>query len=297
MSLDRAELAGTGAALAFHVALIAALSLSLAQVDSPSEPPAMEVELVEDVALTAAAPQAVTAPPPPSEAPEIGEAEPIEPAPAPMIAPAPPPPQIVPAPPRPQPVARPAPPTKRVPPKPTPPRPAPAKPAPAKAAPAKAAPAKATPARRAPAPARAAPRVSRIGDDFLKGIADDAPAASRSAPRAAAATFNAAAKADVASAIARQIRPCALRQRALGEGANRIRVVLNIRLTPAGRLKGAPTIIRTTGVDEENSQYEELVKDQAIASYRECAPLRLPADLYSTPQGGWSNINMTYRLP
>ena len=260
--MDRAELAGTGAALAFHVALVAALSIHLARVDTPAEPPSMEVELVDEVGLTAAAPQALA--PPPSEAPELGEAEPIEPAPAPAIAPPPPAPSIVPTPaPRPQPAARPA----------------PAKPAAAKA------------------PARPAPRVSRIGDDFLKGIAADAPAQSRAPAKPAAATFNAAAKADVASAIAAQIRPCALRQRALGEGANRIRVVLNIRLTPAGRLKGAPTVIRTSGVDEENSQYEELVKDQAIASYRECAPLRLPADLYQTPQGGWSNINMTYRLP
>ena len=268
MSMDRAELAGTGAALAFHVALVAALSLHLARVDTPPEPPSMEVELVDEVGLTAAAPQALA---PPSEAPEIGEAEPIMPAPAPAIAPPPPIPSIVPtAAPR----AQPTPPVKR---------------APAKAAPAKPAAAK--------APARPAPRVSRIGDDFLKGIAADAPAQSRAPAKPAAATFNAAAKADVASAIAAQIRPCALRQRALGEGANRIRVVLNIRLTPAGRLKGAPTVIRTSGVDEENSQYEELVKDQAIASYRECAPLRLPADLYQTPQGGWSNINMTYRLP
>ena len=259
MSLDRAELAGTGAALAFHVALVVALSINLARIDTPAEPPSMEVELVDDIGLTAAAPQALA--PPPSEAPEIGEAERVEPAPA--IAPPPPPPSIVPTP---TPRVQPTPPVKR---------------APAKAAPAK-------------APARPAPRASRIGDDFLKGVSADAPAASR-AP--SAATFNAAAKADVAAAIAAQIRPCALRQRALGEGANRIRVVLNIRLTPTGRLKGAPTVIRTTGVDEENLQYEELVKDQAIASYRECAPLRLPAELYQTPQGGWSNINMTYRLP
>jgi outer membrane biosynthesis protein TonB len=266
--MDRAELAGTGAALAFHVALVAALSLHLARVDTPSEPPAMEVELVDDIGLTAAAPQALA--PPPSQAPEIGEAEPIEPAPAPAIAPSPPPPSIVPTPaPRPQPATKAAPPAKRV-------------------------PARAAPAR--PTPAKAAPRASRIGDDFLKGIGADPPA-SRAPAKPAAATFNAAAKADVASAIAAQIRPCALRQRALGEGANRIRVVLNIRLTRAGRLQGAPTIIRTSGVDEENSQYEELVKDQAIASYRECAPLRLPAELYQTPQGGWSNINMTYRLP
>ena len=278
--MDRAELAGTGFALALHVALIAALSINLARVAAPPEPPSMEVELVDEIALAPAGPQAVTTPPPPSQAPEIGEAEPIEPTPAPVLAPAPPPPTITPAPPRatprPSPTARPAPPQK----------PIVTRPASALVA----------PARPAPPRARPAPRVSRIGDDFLKGIAADAPPA-RSTPRPAAATFNAAAKADISSAIAAQIRPCALRQRALGEGANRIRVVLNIRLTPAGRLKGAPTVVRTSGVDEDNQQYEELVKDQAIASYRECAPLRLPPDLYQTAQGGWSNINMTYRLP
>jgi len=295
VSLNRAELAGTGAALAFHVALIAALSINLARVASPPEPPSMEVELVDEVALTAAAPQALATPPPPSQAPEIGEAEPIEPTPAPMIAPAPPPPTITPAPPRPTPTARPAPTAKPAPPvKRTVARPAPAKAAPTRPASPRAAQPRATTTRAAPA--RAAPRASRIGDDFLKGIGPDAPA-SRTPARAAAATFSAAAKADVASAIAAQIRPCALRQRALGDGANRIRVVLNIRLTLGGRLKGAPTVVRTSGVDEDNSQFEELVKDQAIASYRECAPLRLPADLYQTAQGGWSNINMTYRLP
>lgn len=280
MSLDRAELAGTGAALALHAALIAALSMHLARVDTPPEPPSMEVELVDEVGLTASAPQAIESPPPPSQAPEMGEAEPIEPAPAPLIEPAPPPPQIVPSPPRPQPVVRPAPPVKRLPPaRPAPPKVAPARPSPAKAA-----------------PARPAPRVSRIGDDFLKGIQADSPAPAR-AQRPAAATFSAAAKADVASAIARQIRPCALRQRALGEGANRIRVKLSIRLTRSGQLRGAPTIIDTSGVDEDNRQFKDLVEDQAIASYRECAPLRLPAELYDTPTGGWANIVMNYKVP
>ena len=32
-----------------------------------------------------------------------------------------------------------------------------------------------------------------------------------------------------------------------------------------------------------------------IASYRQCAPLRLPAELYQTPDGGWSNINVNYK--
>ena len=253
MTLDRAELAGTGAALAFHVALIAALSMSLAHVASVPEPPSMEVEFVDEVGLTAAAPNQVAVPPPASAAPEIGEAEPLDPAPA--VAPSAPREVTIPS-----------------------PRPT-AKPTPAK-----------------PAPSRPAPRASRIGDDFLKGIADS-PSTSKSPARPAAARFDAVAKANVAQAIAKQIQPCAERQRDLGPGANRIRVVLNIRLFLNGRLKGAPSVVRTSGVDDDNAQYEDLVKDQAIASYRECAPLRLPADLYSTPDGGWSNINMTYRVP
>ena len=216
MSMDRAELAGTGAALAFHVALVAALSLSLAQIDSVPEPPSMEVEFVDEVGLTAAAPT---------------------------------------------------------------------RPAPAKAAPAKA------------APAKPAPRVSRLGDDFLKGI-DEAPAKSAGPAKAAAATFDANALASIQQAIRRQVQPCANRQVDPGPGANRIRVTLNVRLNRSGRLNGPPRVVRTTGVDEENSRYEERVKDLAVAAYTGCAPLTgLPPDLYKTAKGGWSNINMTYRLP
>ena len=116
MNLDRAELAGTGAAVAFHVALIAAMSLSLAQVASSPEPPSMEVEFVEDIGLEAAAPTSIATPPQASQAPEIGEAPPVEPTPAPVIEPAPAP-RVNPAP------ARPAA-------KPAPARPAPARPAP-----------------------------------------------------------------------------------------------------------------------------------------------------------------------
>jgi hypothetical protein len=248
--MDRAEWTGTGAALLFHVALIGALTMSLASVDSTPEAPAMEVEFVEDVGLTAAAPQSVAVPPPPSQAPEIGEAEPtpaptpIQPAPAPSI------------------------------------RPAPAKPLP-------------------PAPSKPAPRVSRIGEDFLKGINEDklAPRPGPS-PKPAAAKFDAAALASIQQAIRRQIQPCADRQVDPGPGANRIRVTLNIKLSKSGRLRGPPRVVRTSGTDDENARYEERVKDLAVAAYTGCAPLTgLPPELYQTPEGGWSNINMTYRLP
>lgn len=245
MNLDRAEMTGAGAAVGFHVALIAALSMSLASVPRASEPPAMEVELVDEVGLQSAAPEPAT-PPPPSQAPEIGPAEPTQP--SPVIQPTPAP-SIAPTQARPQPQK----------------------------------------------PAKPAPRVSRIGDDFLKGIeSSDAP----SAPAKPAATrFDARAQASIARLITDQIRPCALEQRELGPGANRIQVVLNLQLFPSGKLKRSPTVVRVTGDDADNAQYVDLVVNQAIASYRQCSPLRLPAELYQTPEGGWSNINMKYRVP
>jgi hypothetical protein len=180
----------------------------------------------------------------------------------------------------PQPITRPAPPPLA--------RPLPARPAPAQAA---------RPQQSRPATAQARPsppRQSRIGDDFLKGIPNPN---SDLAPRPAtqgAATFSAAAKASVDSAIKRQIQPCANRQTTLGPGAERIRVIVNLRLDRSGRLSRPPALVRTSGVDQDNARFEDLAYDQAVAVFRACSPLRLPAELYSTPQGGWGNINLTY---
>ena len=261
MTLDKAELTGAGAALIFHVALIAALSIGLAKVSAPAEPPAMEVDFVEDVGLQAAAPSAT---PPASQAPVMGEEAMTEPSPAPAAPALTRAPSIVPTPEvnaaerRKAEIEQ----TKQSPPK--------------------------------AQPNKAAPRVSRLGDDFLKGIKESASAS----PKHAAATFSASAMASIQQAIRRQIQPCADRQVNPGPGANRIRVTLNLRLSRGGRLVRPPEIVRTAGVDDENARYEDRVKDLAVAAYVGCAPLAgLPAELYQTPQGGWSNINMTYRLP
>lgn len=273
MKVDQGEARGTAAALLLHVVLIIALTSSLARVPSMAEPPAVEVEFVDsdEVALTAAAPTPAT-PPPAAQAP-AAQAEPT---------PAPPEPQPAPAPPLAQPVVRPAP---------APiPRPLPARPTPAPAPVARPQPARPAPAQPRPAP----PRQTRIGDDFLKGIPNPN---SDLGPRPAsqgAATFSAAAKASVDSAIKRQIQPCANRQPTLGPGADRIRVTVNLRLDRSGRLSRPPALVRTSGVDEDNAKFEDLAYDQAVAVFRACSPLRLPAELYSTPQGGWGNINLTY---
>ena len=269
MNLDRAELAGTGAALAFHAALIAALSMSLAHVVRPPEPPPMEVELVDEVGLQAAAPAAIAAPPPPSQAPELAEA--LTPAAPPQPTP------IAQAVPAPAPVAAPTP----------RPVPAPQRPTPQRAAPATARPTKAH--------AAPAPQASRIGADFLKGIADAPPSP---APAKAAPAISASAMAGIQQAIRRQVQPCADRQINPGPGASKIKVKLHLVLSRSGQLSRAPDVVSTSGIDDDNSRYEERVKDLAVATFTGCAPLTgLPQELYQTANGGWSNFNMTYSLP
>ena len=244
MKLDRAEWTGTGAALLFHVLLIGALSMSLAHVTSAPEPPAMDVEFVEEVGLTSAAPQSIPTPPPPSQAPAIGEAEPVE---APPIArPAP----------TPSPVARPAPP----------------KPAP---------------------PAKPAPRVSRIGDDFLKGIGE---AKSSAPPKPAAPTFSAKARASVGQSILRQVQPCADRQPFIGEDANQVRLRVNLKLARSGRLIRPPTILGMRGDSDLQAKYGDLLEDQVRRIFAQCTPLRLPAELYDTPDGGWNDYTFWYEV-
>ena len=257
MTADRAEWTGVGASLAFHIALIAALSMSLAHVAQAPEPPSMEVELVPDVALQSAAPTAASeAPPPPA-------ATAVEPEPLPLQ---PPPPEAI-APPTPtvtqRPIQRPQPP-------------------------------RAVPAQQRPAPPAARP-VQRpgLGKDFLKSFDDDlAPRAGAAAP--SAPRFDAKAQASVASLIARQIEPCARRQRHVADSAKSMSVVLGLNFLPSGQLRGRPNVVRVDGVNDDNSQFRDLAVDQAIASYQQCSPLRLPTELYSTPQGGWKSIRIIF---
>ncbi|HZV85475.1 MAG TPA: hypothetical protein VFF48_10865, partial [Brevundimonas sp.] len=242
---------------------------SLAKGPQPPEPPAVEVEFIDsdELALAAAAPTPA-APPPASQAPAL----------SPEPTPSPPEPRPPTAPPLAQPIVRPtpAPVTRSLPTRPAPAaRPQPARPAPVQLRP-------------------APPRQSRIGDDFLKGIPNPNADLSPRPATQGAATFSPAAKASVDSAIRRQIQPCANRQPTLGPGADRIRVTVNLRLDRSGRLSRPPSLVRTSGVDDDNSRFEDLAYDQAVAVFRSCSPLRLPAELYSTPQGGWGNINLTY---
>lgn len=241
--MDRAEWTGTGAALLFHVALIGAMSLSLAHVASVPEPPSMEVDFVEEVGLTSAAPTPVATPaadqsPPIEQAPT---AEPVKAAPTPPPAPIATRPQL----------------------RPTPVRPAPAKPA---------------------------PRAPRLGDDFLKGLASDQKTV------AAAPTFDSRAKMDIGQAIIRQARACADNQPYLGEGANKVRLTVNLQFNRNGRLSRPPIIRNISGDADLVDRYGPLLEDQVRRIFSQCATYRLPAELYDTPSGGWKDFTFAYRV-
>lgn len=276
--MDRAEATGLGAAVAGHAALLAALTLGFANASQPplTSPP-MEVSFVDEVGLQSAVTEVSTETPAQSVAPETGLPEEAAPQPLEIPAPVPAPvPKAVEAPPQPKPAIKQA-----------------TKPAPAKLAAAKAQPS-------APKVAQAGKAKtttgSRLGNDFLKGLGSDPSPSSLTKP--SGAVMSAQALSGIKAAIERQIQPCANRQVNPGPGANKIAVTLNIRLNRDGSLAGRPKVMRTSGVNDDNSRYEGRVKDLAIASYVGCSPLRgLPEDLYQTPKGGWNNLAMTYRLP
>lgn len=272
MTADRAEWTGVGAALVFHVALIAALSTSLASVKDVAEPPSMEVELVDEVALEAAAPTPIAQPAPAEPPPP---APPEAPAPRETIAPPIPRPSLTPPPPQRPAVQLPQLPAVQ-PPRPVP-RPAAQPPRPAQRAPAQ-------PSRRA-----------GIGDDFLKSFDDDL--APRTAPaRPAAASFSTKARANVASSIASQAQRCADRQPYLGEGADAVEMHLTLSFARSGRLVRPPQINRTSGPAEARAKYGELLEDQVRRIFADCAPFRLPAELYDTEDGGWKVTTLRYKV-
>jgi len=102
---------------------------------------------------------------------------------------------------------------------------------------------------------------------------------------------------NIARKIVDQVKPCASRQLPSGPGAERIRVILRLRLNRDGSLIGDPEILGYDGVDDGNRPYLDRVKANAIATFKNCAPLRdLPQEYYDVPRG-WSDFRIRYKLP
>lgn len=269
--MDRAEQTGLGAAVVGHVVLLAFLSLSF--VSTARLPPlssdALDVSLVDEVAIRSAAPQASAEAPAPTEAPELGppdEATPAEPAPAE---------------PAPNPRASEVP----VVPKPTP------KPEPKRDA-------KALPdmgdRRRPDRNAKATPKIkprdtgSRLGPDFLKGISDNPKGTGRS-PRAA--EISESQKAGLAAALYRQFKPCYDLGSLGGTPAMTIQTVLRLRYKPDGTVGVTPELIEQTGVNGGNQAYARQMAEAARRAVQRCSPVRLPVQLY---EGGWDDFELNF---
>jgi len=246
--MERTEKLGLGIATAGHVLLFGALSVGFLASPNPLslDRPPLEVQFVDAVALDAMTPRPSNEPPATSVAPELGRPE-ADAAPAP------------PAPAAPEPAAAPAPT-----PAPTP-KPAERKPAPA-----------AKPAAKArPAPAREAPRGSRLGPDFLKGITDTA-SASRSQDIAAA--VGPAQTAALAAELLRQLRPHW--RSPSGADVEQLRVVVVARLNRDGTLAGEPRAEAVSGITPSNRPQARLFAERAVAAVKLAAPYDLPAEFY-----------------
>ena len=285
-------------------------SAAPAATEAPATSEAPDIGPPEDAAPAPAEaiPEPQPAPPEPAP-PTPAPSKPAPPKPAP---PKPVTPKPAPAPAPKAPPAKPRPPTPALA-KPAPAKVAPAKPTPAKAAPAKAAPAKAAPARATPTPRRpglarpdvaperpganpaakaARPRGSVLGDDFRKSLAISAEKGSGQTARAAAVSSQAVA--GLGDAIARQVQPCANRINNPGPGANLIRTKLRMRMNPDGSLAARPVVSGQSGTNDENQRYAQRVGELASAAVIQCAPYKLPAELY---ENGWKDIIINYRLP
>ncbi|MDB5676949.1 MAG: cell envelope biosis protein TolA [Sphingomonas bacterium] len=291
--MDRAEKVGLGIAVAGHVVLFGALSLGLLSRTPPvpPPPPAIDVSLVDKVALDATAPQSVT-PPAQSKAPELGTPEDAPAKPAEESEPDP-------TPPAPQPKA--APPPKPAPPPPKPPeKPAVKKPDAAKAPPTREATTAAKPAR---AEAQAAgagtkpgkrPRGGDLGA-VMAGIGTQPSKSPSQVPQAPTMSTDAAM--DISSKIAQQVQPCASRQRLLAPGVQKIMVSIRLSINRDGSLAADPQVTGHAGVDDDNRRYVEQVDERAIAAFKCAAPLRgLPQELYDVPRG-WRVFTLRFHLP
>lgn len=266
-ALRNDEIVGLGAALVLHGALVAVLLVQAVRSEVVVFPDKMNVSLVSEVGLEAAAPDPVKESRA-SVAPTLSD----EPAPIPPAPIAPPQRVERTAPPKPQPRAAPTP----------LPKPAPPVPTRERARPDRAAPPKPTtaPARQPVAkPPKPATRTggSRIGDDFLEGRGSSSTTRDTRAP---AAKFGAQEAADLRSAITRQIK----RNWSAPSGAE-VELLVSVvswKLNPDGTLKGRPTCrTKPESITASNRPQASLHCERAIRAVQLADFSILPQQFYS----------------
>jgi hypothetical protein len=253
IALRNDEKIGLAAAVVLHGALVAVLLMQTVRSEVSVFPERMTVSLATDVGLDAAAPDPVpesraaiapTLSPEPAPAPE-----PARPEPAARVQPAPPP--------------RPAPKTAANQPAPSRERSRPDRTPPRQAA--------ATPPK---APARSGGG-SRIGDDFLAG---QGASTTTQETRVPASQIGASAKASIAQALARQVKPHWTAPQGLD--VDLLVTLVDFDLNPDGTLKGRPRVRNQSGVTDANRAQAARHAENAIRAVQLAAPFKLPEEYY-----------------
>ncbi|GGO98648.1 cell envelope biogenesis protein TolA [Stakelama pacifica] len=290
--MTRGEAGALAGAAILHAALFGLLSLGLREQSSPMElnSKSIDVSMVDEVAMQSAAPSSIE-PPAESIAPDIGKpsdapppssasmSDPTPESPAPEKAPASKPSET---------------------PAPEKPKPASDKSSDSKTASRKESSRKTEKSAPTKSQGKSAnakpekPRGSRLGDDFLKGIADNSKGKAVT-PRAQ--NISGVVVAGLADAIQRQVQPCANRITNPGPGANEITSKIRIQMNRDGSLAAKPQLRGQSGVDGENRRYAQRVAELAMSAFIACAPYDLPAEFYDVNGQGWKDIILNYKLP
>lgn len=118
---------------------------------------------------------------------------------------------------------------------------------------------------------------SRIGEDFLPGQGSSTQSDNTSAP---AATFGSRERADLRSAITRQLRKNWTAPN--GVDAEQLVSIVRWQLNPDGSLKGRPTCDTvSSSITESNRPQAGLHCERAIRAVQLAAPFNLPEQFYS----------------
>lgn len=253
LALRNDEKVGLAAAVLLHAALVGVLALQTMRSEISVFPERMTVSLATEVGLEAASPDPVAE----SRA-AIAPTLSPEPAPAPEPA-------------RPEPAARVAP---TPPPKPAP-RAAPSQPAPTRD---RSRPDRTPPRQAAATPPKTAAKSgggSRIGDDFLAGQGSSTTTQETRVP---ASQIGASAKASIAQALARQVKPHWTAPQGLD--VDLLVTLVDFDLNPDGTLKGRPRVRSQSGVTDANRAQAQRHAENAIRAVQLAAPFKLPEEYY-----------------
>ena len=127
------------------------------------------------------------------------------------------------------------------------------------------------------------PGAPKVGKDFLKGVA--APAGAGPAAPVPAGQIGATARAGLASAISRELKPKWVAPQ--GAEAEQLVTILAWDLNPDGTLSGNPRVVRQDGITEANRAQAPRHAEQAIRAVRLAAPFDLPSEFYNA----WRRIS------